>query len=84
METFKDFLDCNLERTNNKKDFETLNDLCKSYRHYCGTVKEKSVGKLEFRKLMEEKDFIYSKASGNVNVFRYVKFKTDEDEEWEL
>lgn len=84
LETFKDFLDFSLERTNSKKDFETLTDLCDSYRCYCGTVKEEPIGKLEFRRLMEENDFTYSKAGGNVNVFRYIKFKTDEDLEWEL
>ena len=84
IQTLIGFLDKELERTGDRKDTIRLKELYSAYFEYCGEVKEKAYKKKEFRRFTQDRDFEYSLVSGNINVFRGVRFKTNEDEEWEL
>jgi len=84
IQTLIGFLDKELERTGDRKDTIRLKELYSAYFEYCGEVKEKPYKKNEFRRFTQDRDFEYGLVSGNINVFRGVRFKTNEDEEWEL
>ena len=84
IQTLISFLTNELETTGNRKDIISLKELYYSYYDYCLNLKEKPYKKNEFRRFTQDRDFEYGLVSGNINVFRGVRFKTNEDEEWEL
>ena len=84
IQTLISFLTNELETTGNRKDIISLKELYYSYYDYCLNLKEKPYKKNEFRRFTQDRDFEYGLVSGNINVFKGVRFKTNEDEEWEL
>jgi len=84
IQTLISFLTNELETTGNRKDIISLKQLYCSYYEYCLNLKEKPYKKNEFRRFTQDRDFEYGLVSGNINVFKGVRFKTNEDEEWKL
>ena len=84
IQTLISFLTNELEKTGNRKDIISLKQMYDSYEQYCIDLKEKPYPKSTFRRFTQDRDFEYGLVSGNINVFKGVKFKTNEDKEWEL
>jgi len=84
IQTLISFLTNELETTGNRKDIISLKELYYSYYDYCLNLKEKPYPKSAFRRFTQDRDFEYGLVSGNINVFKGVRFKTNEDKEWEL
>ena len=54
------------------------------YLEYCATMGSQVVTKKEFSNILESCGIPRRVIGGNRNVFMFVEFKTNEDEEWEL
>lgn len=78
------FINDRLELTSDYKDMVSLKD---TYELYCEYMQYKIgglLGKKVFRKAMLKEGVNTLVARGNKRMFCFVKFKIDEDEEWEL
>jgi len=80
----KEFLERTLVRTNNYYDTTPLMDIYDIYANHCLLCNLKPYTKQGLRKKLEESGYAYTTAGGNRMVFRFVRFKTNEDLEWEI
>jgi len=81
----EDFIFDKLYKTKNYSDFVTLAETYITYTDWCKVNGDITlITKQQFRAGMQDKDMVSSKAGGNRMVFRFVRLKTNEDEEWEL
>lgn len=79
------FLEQSITETRNHIDKISLKDLYDKYCEFMIEFKLKPIlTKQAFRRYLEDIDYDYKVLGGNKKYFRFIKLKTDEDEEWEL
>jgi hypothetical protein len=85
METIVDkTLEMYLVRTSNYQDTLDLKNIYGKYTHNCALNDVSPYTKQKLRRGLEGRGYDYAKVGGNRMAFRFVRLKTNEDEEWEL
>ena len=82
--TVTNYVSDRLSRTGEYSDRIPFKEAYEDYLQYCSRKGYQVVIKKEFSSILESCGIPRQVIGGNRNVFIFVKFKTNEDEEWEL